>query len=134
MGNLTIDTPKFNIADGSTAGTYTITDNNGNVLSDKTISEILSSDFIYNNIINSVSQARSDIGTKQNILEIRSEFEANMEATKTEALSRIEDADVAKENLEMTKYQTLVSINSKLLSTYSSQMTTTLGQLLDIRI
>lgn len=133
-GTVTVDTPKFKIESGATAGTYIITDNSGNTLSDKTVNEILTSDFVNKNIVEPIAQARSQVGVRQTILENRLNFEKEMEAIQVEALSNIEDVDVAEENMQLTKYQTLAALNSKMLASYSYQMYSTIGQLLDMRI
>lgn len=79
---------------------------------------IFNTDFIDKNIINPVSQARSYIGSKQNILEQRLSYQINNEELQESSLSKIRDVDVAKETLEMAKQELLISANIQLLSNF----------------
>lgn len=121
-GNSTINIPKFDISYDSTTDTYSFTDNNGNVISGKNISEILNTDFIQNNIINPISQARSYIGTQEDILEKALNFEQSQEIIAQQTLSTIQDVNIEEEKANLAMYQTQMNIITQLMSNYSNMI------------
>ena len=85
-------------------------------LADENISKILDTEFIDKNILNPIASTRSNIGVNQNILEKRLTSQINKEADNLNALSKIEDLDMAKELLLKTKNDMLLNTNISLFS------------------
>jgi flagellin-like hook-associated protein FlgL len=80
------------------------------------IGTILKGDFVDNNILNTLAGSRAIIGGKQNILEFRLSRQQQTEEIMTNALSKIEDLDMAKEIMLKTKNDLLLHTNLQLLS------------------
>lgn len=120
LGDLKIDTTKFSIK--ANGANYDFTGHDGTALTGKTMADILDSNFVTDNILNPISQARSAVGVKEQILEKRKNFDSVKEVIQTDALSKLQDADTAKETANMAKYQALAAINNQLIASYTSQM------------
>lgn len=72
--------------------------------------------FIDDNILNPLANASSKIGMDINILSDRYSYQQQNEVTQTSALSKIQDADMAKKMIEKAKNEILQSTNVSLFS------------------
>lgn len=72
--------------------------------------------FIDDNILDPLANASSKIGMDINILSDRYSYQQQNEVTQTSALSKIQDADMAKEMIEKAKNEILQSTNVSLFS------------------
>lgn len=80
------------------------------------IGTILKEDFVDKNILNPLASSRASIGVTQNMLEFKISRQQETEVITTDALSKIEDVDMAKEMLAKVKNELLLQTNIQLLS------------------
>lgn len=99
----------------TTTSTNSVTNSLKNI-GDVDIEQVLNTNFIDTNILKPLNTARASIGTSQEILEKRSDYQTSKESIDTTSLSNIEDVDVAKETLNLTKQQILLNSNLSLFS------------------
>lgn len=134
-GTLTQNTPTFNIkANESDPTTYDITLNDGTELTGQSISDILDSDFITTNLTDQISSAKSSIGSSNNILEFRKNYEATREEILTKSLSNIQDADLSQSAIQSNIATQMIQMNQQNLSNLSGMMAREVGSIFDVRI
>lgn len=69
-------------------------------------------------ILEPVARFRNYLGVQERILESRLRFQQTYETINADALSKIQDTDIAREIVNITKNQMLMNINATLLSQY----------------
>lgn len=134
-GTITQDTPKFNItknADDPT--TYDITLNDGTKVEGKSVSDILDSTFIKDNLTKQVSSAKSSIGTNTNVLKFRQNYEKTREEVLTKTLSNIEDADLGKATIEANIATQMMQLNQNMMASATRSMANQVGSVFDMKI
>lgn len=127
---VTVTTPKFSIVKNAD-NTYDITKSDGTTLSSQTVDDILKSDFINENIISQASVGKSYVGSMQNFMDKKTEYLQNMDVINSKTLSNLQDVDIAEETMNISKAQTLLSINTALQSSTMSNYQQYVGTLLN---
>lgn len=80
------------------------------------VKNILSNNFVDDNILKPITNMRQELGSTEEILNYKMDFLQTEEAIKTDVLSRIQDVDTAKEMLNMSKAQMLLQANTAMYS------------------
>lgn len=132
-GSLTVDSPEFNIVKNGTDPTkYDITLNDGTELTGKSVSDILNSSFIQDNLSSEITNATSSVGISNNVINRRKSFEVSQEETLANMLSNIEDADMAQASIDSAVSKKMVAINQTLMTSYASSSQSQISSLLNI--
>ncbi|PLS15034.1 hypothetical protein CVD28_24450 [Bacillus sp. M6-12] len=84
---------------------------NPSIPSDEELEDLLNPDFIKENVLDVISNGKSELDIKRRILEYRMSYESQMNDIKNDHLSRIRDVDTAKEIMERTRNQMLEQMN-----------------------
>lgn len=80
------------------------------------VSQLLRGDFVDKNILQPIANSRAGVGIEQRLLEYRLTRQTATEEITTNALSKIEDADMAKELMNKMRSDILLQTNIQLLS------------------
>lgn len=129
----TVESPKFQITKNATDPThYDIILNDGTTLSDQSVSDILDSDYIQENLTNQISGAKAFIGINERILESRKNIERKNQEILTKTLSNLEDADLTKSTVEANIASQMITLNQGLMSTSAGQMQSQVGMLFNM--
>lgn len=127
--------PSFTIkANETDPTTYDITLNDGTTLTGKSVSDIVDSSFIKENISGQISEARSAVGVETNILEFRSSYEKTRESVLTKSLSNIQDADLDESAIKASIATQMIQANQQLLAKSTNMMARQIGSAFDVRV
>lgn len=101
---------------GTGTGTTSPSGNTSDPSGDDSISNILKGDYIDKYILKPISEGISNLGIQEEILNYRYEWNESQNSINEDTLSRIQDADMAKEILAKSKADMLLQVNASLFS------------------
>jgi len=114
-GNL-IETKEYTDYSGGNSNSNTTSSFSLKDIGDFDVKEVLTNNFVDNNILKPVTDMRQELGTTEEVLNFRSDYLQSEETINTDALSHIQDVDIAKETLNISKSQILLNVNTTLFS------------------